>query len=134
LGGADADLVIDDKLIDIKTTKKLQMNRNYFNQLIGYYTLYRIGGIAGMPPQNEIKKLVIYFSRYGYLHLYKVEDIINENRFTKFLEWFKERARQELCIFCKHFDYENRDNLGFATCKATGRDTCDNSNKCELFE
>ena len=95
VGGADADLVIDDMLIDIKTTKKLQMNRNYFNQLIGYYTLYRIGGIDGMPPQNEIKKLGIYFSRYGYLHLYKVEDIINENRFTKFLEWFKERARQE---------------------------------------
>lgn len=93
--GADADLVIDDMLIDIKTTKKLQMNRDYFNQLIGYYTLYRIGGIDGMPPQNEIKKLGIYFSRYGYLHLYKVEDIINENRFTKFLEWFKERARQE---------------------------------------
>ncbi len=98
VGGADADLVIDDMLIDIKTKKKLQMNRNYFNQLIGYYTLYRIGGIDGMPPQNEIKKLGIYFARYGYLHLYKVKDIIDENRFTKFMEWFKERAKQESCI------------------------------------
>jgi len=91
-GLSTGDLVIDDILIDIKTTKNLQLNRDYFNQLICYYTLYRIGGIDDMPLQNKIKKLGIYFSRHGYLHLIKVENIIDENKFITFIEWFKERA------------------------------------------
>ncbi|KKM98827.1 hypothetical protein LCGC14_1153970, partial [marine sediment metagenome] len=37
VGGADADLVIDGMLIDIKTTKIFQMKREYYDQLIGYY-------------------------------------------------------------------------------------------------
>jgi hypothetical protein len=37
VGGADADLLIDDALIDIKTTKSLKLDRDYFNQIIGYY-------------------------------------------------------------------------------------------------
>lgn len=55
VGGADCDLVIDDAIIDIKTTKKLDLTRNYFDQLIGYYILYKIGGIDGMPSNCEIK-------------------------------------------------------------------------------
>lgn len=35
VGGADADLVIDDKIIDFKTTKKWSVRRRSFNQLIG---------------------------------------------------------------------------------------------------
>ena len=82
-------------LIDIKTTKIFQMKREYYDQLIGYYTLYRIDGIDGMPGDNEIKKLGVYFSRYGYLHSYNIEDIIDENKFPEFIEWFKDRATQE---------------------------------------
>ena len=95
VGGADADLVIDEMLIDIKTTKIFQMKREYYDQLIGYYTLYRIDGIDSMPGDNEIKKLGVYFSRHGYLHLYNIEDIIDENKFPEFIEWFKDRATQE---------------------------------------
>jgi len=95
VGGADADLVIDEMLIDIKTTKIFQMKREYYDQLIGYYTLYRIDGIDGMPGNYEIKKLGVYFSRYGYLHIYDIEDIIDENKFPEFIEWFKDRATQE---------------------------------------
>ena len=96
--GADADLVIDDMLIDIKTTKYLQNKQDYFNQLIGYYTLYRIGGISGMPATNKIKRLGIYFSRHGYLQLYNIKDITiikDKDKFSEFVEWLKERAIQE---------------------------------------
>jgi len=44
---------------------------------------------------NEIKKLGVYFSRYGYLHFYDIEDIIDEIKFPEFIEWFKERATKE---------------------------------------
>lgn len=89
---ADGDLVIDDTLIEIKTVKKFKVDRRNFDQLIGYYTLYRIGGIWGMSPDNKITKLGIYFSRHGYLHTYEIEDIIEESRYLEFVEWFKKRA------------------------------------------
>ena len=94
IGGADADLIINDMLIEIKTTKTLEMRRDTYNQLIGYYTLYKIAGINGVAEPNEIKKLGVYFSRYGYLHVYNVEEIIDETKFPEYKEWFKERVTQ----------------------------------------
>lgn len=94
VGGADADFVIDDMLIDIKTTKNLELRRSDFNQLIGYYALYKIGGINGMPQNYDIKHLGIYFSRYGYLYLIDIQRIIAEIKFINFLEWFKQRATE----------------------------------------
>lgn len=95
VGGADIDLVIDAMLIDIKTTKFLDFKRDYFNQLLGYYALYKIGGIDGLSQKHEIKTLGIYFSRHGILHSINVADVVNENTFPRFLEWLKVRASEE---------------------------------------
>ena len=92
MGGADADLIIDDVLIDIKTTKHLKFSRVEFNQIINYYVLYRIAGVDGLSQEHEIKKLGIYFSRHGYLHTVDVEEIIDENKFPAFVDWFKKKA------------------------------------------
>ena len=92
LMGAEGDIVIDDVLIDIKTYRNLKVDRDIFNQLLGYYTLYRIGGIQGMPPNNQINKLGVYFSRHGYLYTYKVEDLGDESKYLDFIEWFRKRA------------------------------------------
>jgi len=94
VGGADADLIIDDTLIDIKTTKKLELPRKYFDQLIGYYCLCRIGSISSLPQNCEVKNLAVYFSRHAYLHLIPVKDCIGQVNFQKFLKWFEERARK----------------------------------------
>jgi len=91
---ADADLIIGDTLIDIKTIETLEMRRDTYNQLIFYFILNRLGGIKGMKEKIEIRKLGVYFSRYAYLHLYNIEDIIDESKLLKFFEWFKERATQ----------------------------------------
>ena len=95
VGGADCDLIIDDAIIDIKTTKKLELRRDYFDQLIGYYILYKIGDVEGLPPNWEIKRLGMYFSRYGYILFIDVKDVIRENTFSNFVEWFKKRASEE---------------------------------------
>ena len=92
IGGADADLVIDDTLIDIKTTKNLKFSRDEFNQVIGYYVLHRIGGVSGLSKKHEIRKLGIYFSRHGYLHTVNVDEVIDEEKFPAFVVWFKEKA------------------------------------------
>lgn len=95
VGGADADIVIDDNIIDIKTTKKLEFRLRDFQQVIGYYVLHQIGGLGRLQPKPEIKKVSVYFSRYAYLHTLDLEDIINEDTFPDFVKWFKERAKQE---------------------------------------
>ena len=95
VGGADADIVIDDNIIDIKTTQKLELKLNDFHQVIGYYILHQIGGLGELQPKPEIKRVGIYFSRYAYLHTLDLENIINEDTISDFIEWFKERAKKE---------------------------------------
>jgi hypothetical protein len=98
IGGADADLVIDDTIIDIKTTKKLELQGDKFHQLVGYYALHHIGRVGGITPKLEINKVAIYFSRYAYLHTFEVKDIVNQITFPSFIEWFEKRAREEFGI------------------------------------
>ncbi|MHA1221691.1 MAG: hypothetical protein ACTSP3_00255 [Candidatus Heimdallarchaeaceae archaeon] len=92
VGGADADIIIDGVLIDIKTTKFLSLKREYFDQLIGYYILTLIGGVDGIKEIPEIKELGIYFSRYGKLVKFSVKEVINKQELEDFIKWFKEKA------------------------------------------
>ncbi len=89
--GADADLLIDNTLIDIKTTKYLRFDRAMLNQLLGYYALYKIGGIGDA--DHEINRLGIYYSRHGELSTFPVQDVIGDNDLPTFVRWFKNKAK-----------------------------------------
>lgn len=67
VSGADADLIIDGVLIDIKTTKTLSFKQDMYNQLIGYYLLSRLGRINDKE-NVDLSSAGIYFARYGLLH------------------------------------------------------------------
>jgi hypothetical protein len=95
VGGADADIVIDNTIIDIKTTKEPKLQSDHFYQTIGYYILYRLGGINGAPEGQRIDQLGIYSSRYGSLLKVRLDDIADEAKFQAFSEWFVERAERE---------------------------------------
>ncbi len=95
VGGADADLIIDDKLIDVKTTKKLELPLSDFCQIIGYLLLHRIGGTSSCSGEFKIEQLGIYYSRYGYLFLFNVKDLISENSLNEFTKWFENYVRKE---------------------------------------
>jgi hypothetical protein len=92
VGGADADILIDDLLIDVKTTKNPQLNQDHFNQLIGYYVLYKIGGITDISYPLGIEKLGVYYSRHGELYIVPVHSIVDDQSLPSFIEWFKEKA------------------------------------------
>jgi hypothetical protein len=79
---ADADLIVDDLLIDVKVTKHLNVTREHFNQLIGYYLLYLIGGFR-IKQKVRISKLGIYFARHNHLWLMNIDDIGNDATFAK---------------------------------------------------
>ena len=88
VGGGDADIILDDMLIEIKTVKRLCVSRTYLNQLIGYYILDCINGIDGSGAPSSIKRFGIYFSRYGYLWSIKIEDIISKDLTKKMIFWW----------------------------------------------
>lgn len=77
VGGADADMILDDTLIDIKTTKSLKFTQEMYNQLLGYYALD-----AG---KRKIAHIGIYFSRYGIYHTVQIP-----TGTRKILPWFKD--------------------------------------------
>jgi hypothetical protein len=88
VGGADADLIIDDTLIDIKVSKKLAIDRSHLNQAIGYYILSLIGGINGDESLNPIKNIGLYFARHGVLWKTSLSNIADEKTFSEFKDWF----------------------------------------------
>lgn len=94
VGGADADIIIDNMLIDIKTTKNLEFTLNYFCQIIGYLLLQRIGGIDGEKQKIEINKLGIYYSRFGYLFTIDVKTIIDSSSLQEMTAWFETRLKK----------------------------------------
>ena len=93
VNGADADLILDDLLIDIKTIKNLALERKSFDQLLGYYTLSVIERRFD-PDIEEIRRLGIYFSRYAYLYEFPVDQVINPQTFPQFVKWFEKRAQE----------------------------------------
>lgn len=90
VGGADADLILDDLLIDIKATKHLKLDRDYVNQLIGYYVLSLIGGVSTNKRARPIKRVGIYFARHGQLWTVPIKELGDKRKFDDFKDWFIE--------------------------------------------
>lgn len=88
VGGSDADLIIDNTLIDIKTTKHLKLERDHLNQVLGYYVLSLIGGVNNNPKDRPIENLAIYFARHGQLWTIPVLQFGDKRKFEEFKKWF----------------------------------------------
>jgi hypothetical protein len=89
VGGADADLVIDDMLVEIKTSRYFEITPIMIYQLIGYRLLLAAcepeGSTAqGMPLVNHG---AIYFSRYARLERFRYLDLIARDDFVRLAEW-----------------------------------------------
>lgn len=82
IGGADADFIVDDLLVDIKVTKDLRLTRPIFNQLVGYYLLHLIGGVDNHK-DVEIKRLGVYFARHDVLWSIGVDELGDKELFKE---------------------------------------------------
>ena len=81
VGGADADFILGDTLVDIKTTKFLKLKQDMWSQVVGYYLLDRING-----NEYKIKNVGIYFSRHGVLKTFPVDALGDVG---DFVDWFQ---------------------------------------------
>lgn len=94
VGGADADLIIDDVLVDFKTVKAAGMKRTDFDQLMGYYLLNEIGGIMGSEEKHTINKVAVYSSRYGEIMTLEIKDIFDIERLPAVKQRFIELCKR----------------------------------------
>ena len=93
VGGADADLITGDMLVDFKTTKKNAMNVADLDQLLGYFLLAR-NQQRSDPQFPEIKKLGLYFCRHGHLWVVDTDRWTDHPQFLEIEKWFLNRARE----------------------------------------
>lgn len=146
VGAADADLIIDDSLIDIKTSKNPLFYRRDFNQLLGYFILFRLGGVHRPPDKPiedlEIEEIIqtlvinhigIYYARYGEFFTFDINNVVNEQcyqpfHFSSFINWFERRAKRYTdslrqhqmegvtCPYCKQTMYSASREVGKIVC------------------
>jgi hypothetical protein len=88
VGGADADLITGDMLVDFKTTTSCEVCGNYVDQLFGYFLLARR---SGMPAINRVG---LYFARHGQLRVRETAVWTDHPDFADTEKWFFERARE----------------------------------------
>jgi len=88
IGGADADILIDNKLIEVKTVQGFDSYKQFINQLVGYYILNRQDNCQ--TTGVTIQKVGLYFSRYASLQEFSIQEIITDKKADELWEWMKE--------------------------------------------
>ena len=91
VGGADADILIDDCLIDVKNTKDPHLDSRDFFQLIGYYLLLGYSGMScgkATTVAHPVNFVGLYFSRYGFLWKLPVDEVIPRPAMQETARWF----------------------------------------------
>jgi hypothetical protein len=104
----EGDIIVDDILVDIKTTENPKFKNGFWRQLLMYYmltdiqrTLYDIDGRTyGQEPFDEpypkINRVGIYFARFGELKEVDMREVIEEQqRYEEFRAWIVDRAIEE---------------------------------------
>lgn len=94
IGGADADLLLDDTLIDVKTTASLRIRVEDWRQLIGYAALNEHFPIGGGSDPMPLRRIGFYFSRFGYLASWPIAELVDMNRFAAFAAWLRAYAHK----------------------------------------
>ncbi len=73
VGGADADLIVDGCLIDIKATVNAELSRNWLYQLLGY-------SLLDYDDEFDIREVGIYFARQGVTLQWSLEGLMEHLR------------------------------------------------------
>jgi hypothetical protein len=91
VGGADADIVLDASLIDLKVVGRLETKQELMIQLAGYAALNRMGGIALDEGVHDepFESVAFYFARHGKLVSWTIEEMFPGDGFNAFCTEFE---------------------------------------------
>lgn len=90
VGGADADVVVDDLLVEIKTIQAFELERRTFDELMGYVVLSRIGGFGNSAQlAAPIRRIGVYFARHATLAAWPLETVVTDGRLAEATRWFE---------------------------------------------
>lgn len=95
VGGADADVIWDGHLLDLKTTKHNTLDAGKLHQLVGYYILARAARQAGQDIP-EITHVGLYFARHAQLWTMPTRLLHVHPTFEDTATWLITKARDEL--------------------------------------
>jgi hypothetical protein len=101
VGGADADLLLDETLIEVKTTADLRIETHDWRQLIGYAALnehFPVGCGKSLP----IRRAGFYFSRHAYLVTWPMTELVDTEKFTAFANWLRAYAMKQNAVRLAH--------------------------------
>jgi hypothetical protein len=93
VGGADADLITGDLLVDFKVTRRDKMQARDLDQLLGYYLLVRHHRQHD-PTVPDIKRAALYFCRHGLPWQFDTTVWTNHPDFRNFEQWFFKRVTE----------------------------------------
>ena len=104
----EGDFIVDDLLVDIKTTEDGSFTNAFWRQLLIYYLLTDIqrvlydldGRTYEREPYDEkypeINRVGIYYARYGELQTVEMNDVIDDQEeYEEFRAWMVNRAIEE---------------------------------------
>ncbi|CAN5192219.1 hypothetical protein BH11PLA2_BH11PLA2_13610 [soil metagenome] len=83
----DADLILDDKLIDLKTVMKGEFSAAMHDQLLGYFILFKNADSKSYSGAN-IRHYGVYFSRHAKYIEFSVDHWLTNPAFPEIENWF----------------------------------------------
>lgn len=103
----EGDFIVDDLLVDIKTTERRTFTKEFWRQLLLYYVLCdvqqamydeRYGDDEDVAEIRypDINRVGIYFARYGELQTVEMDSVIEDrDRYEEFRAWIVDRGIEE---------------------------------------
>jgi len=91
VGGADADLIVDGRLVELKVVKNAKLDINYIRQLVGYAVLAQEFGVDGIG-DVDIDQLGVWFARSGELVTWHLDECLSEDGREAILDYFELNA------------------------------------------
>jgi hypothetical protein len=110
VGGADADLLSGERLLDLKTTTKPTLQSD-LRQVIGYFILARAAH-SDDPTFPSVSTAGIYYARHGFLWLLPSSSLAEHDGLSDIEKRFFERSDEIQGAMRKHVEAEDLDTEG----------------------
>jgi hypothetical protein len=99
------DFIVEEMLVDVKTTENPSFKPGYWRQLLAYYILNdihreliaeEVDGYGSATPYPDLTTVGIYFARFGELQTVDIKEYIQSRQeYERFRAWFVDRAIEE---------------------------------------